>query len=450
LLKAPEQLILFAFGKGEVVIGQLSVFLLQLAFQLIPTAFESQVCHSDNHFGCGQATGRLTSEDTNPRTRQFPRARTSSCDKRENAMKKQIRYAVVGLGHIAQTAVLPAFEHAENSELAVLVTGNPEKDRKLSERYGVNAYKYNDLELALEKEQVDAVYIATPNILHREHTERAAGKGVHVLCEKPMATTQDDCEAMIRAAADNNVKLMIAYRLHFNDANLYAVRAAQSGELGDVRYFGSLFGLQVKEGNIRTRKALGGGTLFDIGIYCINAARYLFRDEPTEVAALTANNGEKRFAEIEKITGAVMRFPRGRLATFTCSFGSSDIAEYELVGTKGHLRLENAYEYRGDLKCVTIVDGKKTEKIFPPGDQFAPELIYFSDCIIHHRAPEPSGREGLADVRVINAIYESAEIGRAVRIEPVPKKRRPDERMQIKRPPVEKPDLVAAAPPHSE
>jgi predicted dehydrogenase len=143
----------------------------------------------------------------------------------------------------------------------------------LSDRYRVKAYSYDDLEAALEKEQVDAVYIATPNILHREHTERAAQAGVHVLCEKPMATMQEDCEAMMCAAAENNVKLMIAYRLHFNDANLHAVRMAKSGDLGDLRYFASLFGLQVKEGNVRTRKDLGGGALFDIGIYCINAAR---------------------------------------------------------------------------------------------------------------------------------------------------------------------------------
>src|SRR5216110_178078 len=364
-------------------------------------------------------------------------------------MNKKIRYAVVGLGHIAQTAVLPAFKHAENSELAALVTGNPEKDRELSERYRIKAYRYDDLENALDKEQVDAVYIATPNVLHREHTERAAQAGVHVLCEKPMATTQEECEAMIQAAEEHDVKLMIAYRLHFNDANLHAVGVAQSGELGEPRYFGSLFGLQVKDGNIRTRKALGGGTLFDIGVYCINAARYLFRDEAIEVVGLTANNGEKRFAEIEEMTGAIMRFPHERLGMFICSFGSSDVSRYDLVGTKGQLRLENAYEYQGDSKCVTTIDGKTSEKVFKPGDQFAPELIYFSDCIIHDREPEPSGNEGLADVRVINAIYESAEIGRAARIEPVPKRRRPEETMEIKRPPIEEPELVGARPPRS-
>src|SRR5213079_726226 len=138
-------------------------------------------------------------------------------------MNNKIRYAIVGLGHIAQTAVLPAFEHAENSELAALVTGNPEKDRELSERYSVRAYAYDDLEKAVAAQHIDAVYIATPNSLHREYTERAARAGAHVLCEKPMAPTEEDCEAMMRAAEENKVKLMIAYRLHFNDANLRAV-----------------------------------------------------------------------------------------------------------------------------------------------------------------------------------------------------------------------------------
>src|SRR5205809_7350137 len=108
-------------------------------------------------------------------------------------MNNKIRYAIVGLGHIAQTAVLPAFKHAETPELAALVPGNPEKDRELSKRYRIKAYRYDDLESALEKEKIDAVYIATPDILHREHPERAAQAGPHVPCEKPMATTEDDC-----------------------------------------------------------------------------------------------------------------------------------------------------------------------------------------------------------------------------------------------------------------
>jgi len=344
-------------------------------------------------------------------------------------MKQKARYAVIGLGHIAQRAVLPAFAHAENSELVALVTGSPDKNRQLSRRYRVNAY--DNLETAIDREKVDAVYIATPNSLHREHTERAARSGSHVLCEKPMAASERDCEAMIDVTDQNRVKLMIAYRLHFNDANLHAVEVARSGNLGDLRYFSSLFGIRVDGDNVRLKKNLGGGTLFDIGIYCINAARYLFRDEPVEVTSLTAKNTEKRFSEVEEMCGAIMRFPQERLASFTCSFGSAKIGYYSLVGTKGHLRLENAYEYREEAKCVLTIEGERTEKVFAPGDQFASELIYFSDCILNDRAPEPSGGEGLADVRVINAIYESARTGRSIQVEPVRKDTRPEPDMQI-------------------
>jgi predicted dehydrogenase len=353
-------------------------------------------------------------------------------------VKQRVRYAVIGLGHIAQTAVLPAFAHAENSELVALVTGSPDKGRQLSRRYRVNAYSYDDLEIAIDREKVDAVYIATPNSLHREHTERAARSGSHVLCEKPMAAVERDCQAMIDVTDQNKVKLMIAYRLHFHDATLHAAAVARSGNLGDLRYFSSLFGIRVDADNIRLKKDLGGGTLFDIGIYCINAARYLFRDEPVEVTSLTAKNGEKRFSEVEEMCGAILRFPQGRLASFTCSFGSAKIGYYSLVGTKGHLRLENAYEYRHEAKCVLTIGGERTEKVFSPGDQFASEFIYFSDCILNDRAPEPSGDEGLADVRVINAIYESARTGRSIQVEPIRKDTRPEPEMQIKRPPVEK------------
>jgi len=348
-------------------------------------------------------------------------------------MKQKVRYAVIGLGHIAQRAVLPAFAHAENSELVALVTGSPDKDGQLSRRYRVNAYTYDNLENAIDREKVDAVYIATPNSLHREHTERAARSGSHVLCEKPMAASERDCEAMIDVTDQNKVKLMIAYRLHFHDANLHAVEVARSGVLGDLRYFTSVFGIRVDGDNIRLKKDLGGGTLFDIGIYCINAARYLFRSEPVEVTSLTAKNAEKRFSEVEEMCGAIMRFPQERLAIFTCSFGSAKIGYYSLVGTKGHLRLENAYEYRDEAKCMLTIEGERTEKVFTPNDQFASELIYFSDCILNDRAPEPSGQEGLADVRAINAIYESSRTGRNVRVEPVGKDTDPNRRCRSDR-----------------
>jgi glucose-fructose oxidoreductase len=352
---------------------------------------------------------------------------------------------VVGLGHIAQRAVLPAFAHASrNSELAAFVSDDPTKLRKLGKRYGVRAhYRYAQFEECLQS-GIDAVYIALPNHPHREYAERAARAGVHVLCEKPLALTEKDCEAMIRAARKGGVKLMVGYRLHFDPANLTALQVVKSGEIGEPRVFDSVFTMQVKEGNIRVRRETGGGTLWDIGIYCINAARYLFRDEPYEAFAYTASNGEKRFREVEEMTSAVLRFPGDRLASFTCSFGAADVAAYQVVGTKGDVRLDPAYEYAGRLRSVVTVDGKKRTREYAKHDQFAPELLHFSDCVLRGRDPQPGGREGLADVRIIRALYRSASTGRPVRLGAFKTPPRPTLAKEERRPGVRKRKVVHA------
>lgn len=364
-------------------------------------------------------------------------------------MPKKIRYAVVGLGHIAQVAVLPAFQHAKaNSELAALVSGDETKLRELGKRYRLSSlYSYDDYDELLASGEIDAVYIALPNDQHAEYTVRAARAGIHVLCEKPMAVTEGECLAMIRAAEKNDVKLMIAYRLHFEEANLKAIEIVRSGKIGEPRIFNSVFCMDVKEGDIRLQKAKGGGTLYDIGIYCLNAARYLFRSEPIEALAMIANNGERRFAEVEEMLSAILRFPDERLATFVCSFGASDVARYQIVGTKGNMALDPAYEYAMELQQTLKVGEKETQKKYAKRDQFAPELIYFSDCILKDRKPEPSGWEGLADVRAIEALYRSAKNGKPVAIKPVEKTTGPTIEQEIHRPPVRKPKEVKARAP---
>jgi predicted dehydrogenase len=360
--------------------------------------------------------------------------------------QRKIRYAVVGLGHIAQVAVLPAFAHAKkNAELIALVSDDSEKLRKLGRKYGAE-YKvgYDGYDELLNSGAVDAVYIALPNHLHREYTVRAAQAGVHVLCEKPLAVTEKECEEMIRACRKNRVKLMTAYRLHFDKANLSAIEMVRSGKIGEPRIFNAVFTMQVVEGNIRVRQETGGGTLYDIGIYCINAARYLFQDEPIEVMAATANNGEARFAEVEEMTSATLRFPGDRLASFTCSFGASDVSTYQIVGTEGDLRMNPAYEYAGELKYTLTVKGRARERKFAKSDQFAPQLIYFADCIINDQEPEPSGREGLIDVQIIRALYRAAQTKRPVRLK-IAKDDYPDKRQQITRPAVKKPQLINVA-----
>ena len=370
---------------------------------------------------------------------------------RRSTSKRKIRYAVVGLGHIAQVAVLPAFSNAQNSELFAIVSGETVKRDKLAKKYNVKqVYSYDNYDRVLS--QVDALYIALPNHLHREYAVRAAKARVHVLCEKPMAVTVDECQEMIDAANQNGVKLMIAYRLHLEAGNLEAIHLLESGKLGDVRFFSSEFAQQVVEDNIRVteRTSDGGGPLYDMGVYCINAARYLFRDEPTEVFAVTVSNGKKRFQNVEEMDSVVMRFPQERVATFTCSFGAADVSRYTLVGTKGLLTVEPAYEYAMEIKHQLTIGGKTKTREFPKRDQFAAELVYFSDCILNDREPEPSGLEGLADVRVVQALYESAQAGKVIQLPEFPVKKRPSLRQEIRRPAHEKPDTVQTRSPSGE
>jgi len=364
--------------------------------------------------------------------------------------RRKIGYAVVGLGHIAQTQVLPAFEHASrNSRLVGLVSGDAGKAARIAKRHDVsNGWSYDEFDECLSSEEVEAVYLAVPNTLHADLAIRAARAGVHVLVEKPMAASERECEEMIRAAEDAGVKLMVAYRLHFEEANMRAVELARSGKLGELRYFTSSFSYQVKPGNIRVRKTTGGGPLWDIGIYCLNAARYLFQAEPSEVFAFSVQPaGSDRFREVEEAMSVVLRFPEDRLATFTCSFGATSVSSFQLVGTRGELKVEHAYGYSGERVHILTVDGRTTERTFPAGDQFAPELIYFSDCVIEDHEPEPSGQEGLADVRVIRALYRSASTGKPVKLEPFDRRQRPDLSQVIRRPPISEPKTVHAEPP---
>ena len=363
---------------------------------------------------------------------------------------KKIRYAVVGLGYISQAAVLPAFAHAaENSELVALVSGDPRKLLALSRKYKVpRTYSYEHYSECLNSGEIDAVYIALPNNLHRAYTESAAQSGVHVLCEKPMAFDETDCDAMIAVTERAGVKLMIAYRLHFEPGNLHAIEVVNSGKIGEPRIFTSTFSQQVKAGNSRLKSRVGGGALYDMGVYCINAARYIFRVEPEEVLAWNMSSRDKRFKEVPEMTSALMKFSNDRVASFTCSFGAADCSFFEVAGTKGTLKMEPAYDMTGDLKSEVTIGGRITTKVFKSRDQFAPELVYFSNCILKNKQPEPSGREGLADVRVIRALQESAEIKRPIAIPPWRMKRRPGRAEEMpEEPAVVPPRLVKAAAP---
>jgi glucose-fructose oxidoreductase len=265
-----------------------------------------------------------------------------------------------------------------------------------------------------------------------------------VLCEKPLAVTVDECEQMIEACAEARVKLMCAYRLHFEEINLRAIDLVRSGKIGEPKYFNSSFSMTVRKGDVRTKQAFGGGTLYDIGVYCINAARYLFRDEPKEVVAVSVNSGVSHLAEIDESTAAILRFDGERVASFVTSFNAADVAEYRIVGTKGQIHVDPAYEYAEGLKYTLTAGGRTVRKAIPKRDQFAPELLHFSDCIRRDAEPEPSGAEGLQDVRIIEALYESADSGKVIPLPQYREAKRPSGRQIVRRRGIRKPALVHA------
>jgi predicted dehydrogenase len=321
----------------------------------------------------------------------------------------------VGLGHIAEVAVLPAFTHAaRNSCVTSLVSGNARKRRQLAREYGIaHAYSYDQFEACLAG--VDAVHIALPNAMHAEYTIRAARAGVHVLCEKPMALTVDECRDMIDACRRHRVKLMIAYRLRFETMTRAVIDLVRSGRIGDPRFFTASFSFTVGAGNIRTQKSLGGGGLYDIGVYCINAVRHLFQAEPREALALSVAGVARE--PVDQSTGALLRFDGGRLASFVTSLDASGSGWYRIVGTKGDILVEPAFAYARGLAYQLTVAGHTTRRRSRAGDQFASELMHFSDCILSDREPEASGEDGMKDVRVIQALHQSAATGRAVPID---------------------------------
>jgi glucose-fructose oxidoreductase len=363
----------------------------------------------------------------------------------------QVRYAVVGLGYISQVAMLPAFRGARrNSRLAAVVSGSARKLAEVGRKYDVPLRAdYDGYDDLLRSGDIDAVYIGLPNTMHRDFAERALKAGVHVLCDKPLAMTVADCRALVKAARRRRVKLMTAYRLHFEAANLAALELLHSREIGELRFFTSQFALQVRPRNIRTRAETGGGPLFDLGIYCVNAARHVFRAEPVEVFAAMIRGRDRRFREVEETAQVQMRFPDDRLASFTCSFGAADASAFHVWGTKGSVRLDQAYEMAGPrfahIELRRNGSVTKRSRRYGPTDQFAPLLVHFSSCVLEDREPVPNGDEGLADIRVLEAIVRSGQKDAPVRLSPTRFRGVSlDTHLAHRVPPHRRPDLVQA------
>ena len=331
-------------------------------------------------------------------------------------MAKQIGYAVVGLSDVTQRAVLSAFAHAaENSRLVAVVAPDRARAQSVAQEFRATAYQHDEFRQCLQRDDINAVYLGSPTSMHCDYAVEAARSGVHVLCDKPMAVMADECRRMIRTAQTNRVKMMIAYRLQFHPAHAKALELVRAGAIGAPKTITSTFTTRIEDADDpRLHRRLGGGSVYDLGVSCLHAARALFGVEPAQVMAMTGRSSRRFGGDVDEGTVALIRFPDERLAELHTSFGEEPTATLRILGEDGAILLQNAYRHDVPVTLELMRRGRDEELAFEPTDQYAAEIAYFSSCIVQDRAPEPSGIEGLQDVRLVEAIYRSARDGRPV------------------------------------
>ncbi len=328
---------------------------------------------------------------------------------------KKIRYAAVGLGRISCQHFMPGTKMSQFGQITGLVSGHPDKAAKFAAEYGIpqkNIYTYETYDQMKDNPDIDAVYIGLPNNMHAEYTIRAAKAGKHVLCEKPMANTVEDCKAMIEACRTANRKLMIAYRCQLEPTFLQARKMIQDGVIGKVQAIESANGFNIAPNEWRSDvKYAGGGPLMDVGIYSLNACRWLLREEPQDISAHSyVDPSDPRFKGVEETIGWVMKFPSGVIAICNTTYGANMESFIRLHGSKGTLEIFG-FGYDGihmTVKTRPAMEQPQPETSKDP-HQFLVESDYFSRCIMNNTQPSLSGEEGLRDMEAITRIYAAAK-----------------------------------------
>jgi predicted dehydrogenase len=330
---------------------------------------------------------------------------------------KPVGWAVLGLGGYATYAIMPAFKNCKRSKLVALISGHQDKLDRYGQQYGIDPksrYLYEQIDAIADNPAIDVVYVITPPATHPAFVTRAAKLGKHVCSEKPMAPTVKECQAMIDACKKAGKLLQVGYRSHYETNNLRAMRYCRSGELGKIKSISSDHGFDMAPGTWRTEKALaGGGSMMDIGIYSLQALRYLSGEEPVEVSATITNPpNDPRFKDVEDTVDFKLTFPSGLVGHGTGGYSwRPGKNQYEVVFEKGTLRADPATSYRGNR---LLLDGAALD--VPDNDQFAAQMEHFSECVQTGRQVRTPGEEGLRDIRIIQAIYDSAKTGKPVRI----------------------------------
>lgn len=357
---------------------------------------------------------------------------------------KKVRYAVVAAGWISQTALLPGVEHTGNSEVTAIVTGHEYKAEALAEKYPTirHSYSYEEYDQFLKDDVADAVYLATPNWDHVELAIKTLEAGLHLLLEKPMAVSVEQCQQIIKASQKSGAKLMVAYRMHFEPGALKALKVVREGKLGKLRYFNSSFSQPVSALNHRAKSGYWAGPIPDMGPYPINMVRTLFGAEPIEVYATGWKTDDK--FNFEDTVAVTLKFDEGRIGSFVLSYNAQDLDDFRVTGDLGSLFSSPAYAMPGGMKHTTTIGEKESTESFDKTDQFGGELKYFSDCVMNNKDPEPDGEEGLLDVRVLVACEQSLKTGMPVKLAAYARSRRASLDQEETLSPVKTPELIGA------
>ncbi len=344
---------------------------------------------------------------------------------------KRVGYAIVGLGHLTLNQILPAFGASKYAKPVALVSGDAAKAATVAQQYGIppaNIYNYQNFDTIKNNRDIQAVYIVLPNSMHEEFTVRAAKAGKHVLCEKPMASSSRQAQNMIEACKAANVKLMIAYRIQYEPKNKFVKDWVRSKERGNTKLIELVNTQNIGDPTQwRLHKALsGGGSLPDIGLYCLNTSRYLLGEEPVWVNAITYSTpNDPRFKEVEEAVLWQMGFPGGALVNCSTSYGVHETRRYKCATDKGaSMGLDPAFPYKGLMIEGEYAEGKNLFKHYPAipdKDQFALELDHFAQCVMNNQTPYTPGEEGLQDHKIMEAIYQSAREGKRVNLERIDK-----------------------------
>ena len=327
---------------------------------------------------------------------------------------KKLGWALVGLGSLSTNQIAPALEKSIHSKLAAVVTGTPEKGVKWREKYGLaedKVYNYQNFDRIIDDPSIDVVYIVLPNSMHHEFTIRAAKAGKHVFCEKPMANTAQDCREMIAACEAAKRLLGIGYRCRFEPHHREAMRFAREKVFGPLKHIDAGFGFAIgdpKQWRLR-RNLAGGGALMDVGVYALQACRYLSGEEPVEVSALETKTDPVKFAEVDETISWIMKFPSGMTANCLTTYGFSGREDFTAYGTKGRFGMKPCYGYTNHAGWTS---DPKIPLAFPQTDHFVNEMDAFSLAILEGKPFEASGAEGLRDLLVVEAIYKSIASGK--------------------------------------